>query len=180
MLRHVLFSAVLEFGPVLLFLISFGHMTIYASTVLLMLSTIVSTVVTYRLQKRIPYLALYVASITIVFGYLTLHSHAIKFIQMRDTLYDITCALTLVVGVIINVQFLAIVFDSVVPMSVRAWTRLTYLWIGYFIVTALCNEIIRRNFSVEAWFLYKGCVVVITALFGLLTLYMSYEPKEKM
>lgn len=178
MLRHVLFSAFLEFGPVLVFLISFRHMGVYASTVVLMLATMVSTIVTYRLQKRIPYLALYVASITMVFGYLTLHAHAIKFIQMRDTLYDMTCALTLIVGVIINVQFLALVFDPVVPMSTKAWGRLTYLWIGYFIITAVSNETVRRLFSVEAWFLYKGCVVVITALFGLLGLYISYEPKE--
>jgi intracellular septation protein len=144
-----------------------------------MLSTIVSTVVTYRLQKRIPYLALYVASITTVFGYLTLHRHAIKFIQMRDTLYDTTCALTLILGLIINVQFLKLAFEDVIPMTTRAWKNITYLWIGYFMVAAVSNEIIRRFFSIEAWFVFKGCVVVTTSMFGVLSLYMTYEPKKE-
>lgn len=178
MLRHVIFSTFLEFGPVLLFLASFGRMSIYSSTVLLMLATIVSTVVTYRLQKRIPYLALYVALITIVFGYMTIYFHEVKFIQMRDTLYDVTCAVTLLLGIAFNVPFLKLAFHNVIPMTNRAWKRLTYLWIGYFSVNAIANEFVRRFLSLEEWFVFKSCFVLVACLFGLVALYHSYEPLE--
>ena len=179
MLRHVIFSTFLEFGPVLLFFNATATAAIYTSTVILMLATIISTIVTYRLQKRIPYLALYVALITIVFGYMTIYSHEVKFIQMRDTLYDITCAVTLLLGVVFNIPFLKLAFHNVIPMTNRAWKRLTYLWIGYFIVNAIANEFVRRFLSLEEWFVFKSCFVLIACLFGLVALYYSYEPVEE-
>lgn len=177
MLEHVIFSGFLEFGPVLLFLLSFGHVSIYESTTILMIATIISTIVTYRLQKRIPYLALYLAVITLIFGYMTLHFHKVKFIQMRDTLYDVTCALTLITGVIIKVPFLKLAFSEIISMTDRSWNKLTYLWIGYFIFIAMSNELARRFFSLHDWFTFKGWVVIVTCIFGLASLYLSYEEK---
>ena len=179
MFKHVVISSLLEFGPVILFLASFRHLGIYESTLLLMIATIVSTVVTYHTQRRIPYLALYMAALTLVFGYMTMYFHKPKFIQMRDTLYDATCALTLILGIMINVPFLKLGFDKVIPMMDRAWNKLTHLWIGYFILIAVANEIVRRLFPVNVWFDFKGWVVVATAIFGLVALYLSYEPKEE-
>lgn len=174
-LRHVIFSAFLEFGPVLFFLASFERVSIYESTLILMLTTIISTVVTYRLQKRIPYLALYVACITTLFGYMTLHFHEVRFIQMRDTLYDVTCALTLIIGMVLNKSFLKMAFHSIIPMTGRAWDTLTHLWLGYFLFTAIANEMVRRLLPLPDWFLFKGVVVLSTAIFGLSALYYSYE-----
>ncbi|MEN9880997.1 MAG: hypothetical protein RLZZ308_180 [Candidatus Parcubacteria bacterium] len=177
-LQHIIFSTLLEFGPVLLFLASTEYVSVYESTVLLMVATIVSTIATYRFQKRIPYLALYVALITVLFGYMTLHSKDVKFIQMRDTLYDMTCALTLVVGMIYRVPFLKLAFHTIMPMTIRAWQKLTHLWIAYFLCIALANEVIRNFFSFSDWIFFKGIVIIFTCLFGLFSLYSSYEPLE--
>ena len=175
---RIVSSSLLEFGPVLIFITSFKYIHIYEATMLLMVATIVSTIITYRVQKRIPYLALYVAFITSIFGLLTLHFHMTKFIQMRDTLYDMTCALTLILGLRYNVRFLEIAFDKVLPMSEKAWEKLTYLWIGFFILTGISNEIARSVLSLESWFFFKGCVLVATSLFGFYALYSSYEAKD--
>ena len=121
-------------------------------------------------------MALYVAFITIIFGSMTIHHHQAKFIQMRDTLYDATCALTLLLGIVINVPFLKLVFHDVLPMTSRAWWRLTYLWTAYFILIALSNEIVRRTMTLDQWFYFKGVVVIVTALFGLAALLYCYEP----
>jgi intracellular septation protein len=176
---HVVTSSLLEFGPVLLFLASYSFLHIYESIMLLMVATIISTIVTYRVQKRIPYLALYVAFITILFGFMTIHFHKVKFIQMRDSLYDATCALTLLLGLRFNIRFLALAFDKVLPMTTRAWDKLTYLWVVYFLVIALSNEIARSFFTLEHWFMFKGYIVILTSLFGFFSLYISYEPKNK-
>ncbi len=178
LIERVIFSGMLEFGPVLIFLASFRYLQIYEATALLMISTIISTVVTHRLEKRIPYLALYVAAITLLFGFMTLRFHEAKFIQMRDTLYDMTCALTLIIGIMINIPFLKIAFDTVIPMTTRAWDRLTHLWIGYFILIATANEIVRRLFTLHDWFEFKGWMVIATSMFGLISLYLVYEKKD--
>jgi intracellular septation protein len=177
--KRIVVGTILEFGPIFIFLLSFSRFHIYMATTFLMLATIVSTIATYALQKRLPYLALYVTLITIIFGYMTLLHREPKFIQMRDTLYDLTCAGTLLLGLIFNISFLKIAFNKVVPMTSRAWHRLTYGWMSFFLFSALINEYVRRNESLHEWFHYKGYMVIVTVIFGLVSLYLCYEPQEE-
>ncbi len=176
--KRLMLGVFLEFSPILIFLLTFPHFHVYKATTVLMIATIFSTILTYRLQKRLPYLALYVALLTIAFGYLTLMHHEPKFIQMRDSLYDLTSAITLLIGLMINIPFLKIAFHDVIPMSVRAWHRLTYAWITFFIIIASLNEFVRRTQDLHDWFEFKGFVAIVTILFGFGALYVFYE-KEK-
>lgn len=178
-INRLLVGAFLEFGPIFIFLAAFGQFHIYKATMLLMIATIVSTVLTYRLQKRLPYVALYVAFITIVFGYMTLLHREPKFIQMRDTLYDMTSAITLLIGLMINVPFLKLAFHQVIPMTLRAWHKLTYAWIGFFLTLATLNEYVRRSFYLDDWFEFKRLMVVVTIAFGIATLYFFYEKEDE-
>lgn len=177
-LRRLAIGILLEFGPIFIFILSFAHFHIYKATLMLMIGTIISTVLTYRLQKRLPYLALYVAFLTIAFGYLTLLHREPKFIQMRDTLYDMTMAITLLLGLMINVSFIKIAFHDLIPMKMRAWHNLTYAWLGFFLTIALMNEFVRRSYSLWEWFRFKGCVVLVTIVFGIVTLYLFYERED--
>jgi intracellular septation protein len=177
-LKRMALGAILEFSPILIFLSSYKHFHIYHATMLLMVATIVSTLLTYVFQKRLPYLALYVAILTIGFGYLTLAHHQPKFIQMRDTLYDLTCAITLLVGLTLDISFLKFAFNDVLPMTLRAWNKVTYAWIGFFIANAGLNEYIRRTQSLHEWFEFKGGMVLITIIFGLAVLWFWYEKSE--
>lgn len=181
-IKQLLLGVLLEFGPVFVFLIAFERFHIYKATIILMFATIISTFATFRIQKRLPYLALYVALITSIFGYITLSLHAPRFIQMRDTLFDATCALTLLVGSMTNTSFLKLAFHKVIPMSNKAWNKLTYYWIGFFILIATLNEYVRRTVSLAQWFDFKTIMVIVTMVFGCLSLYIVYEiehEKEK-
>lgn len=178
-IKQVLLGVLLEFGPVLVFLLSFEFFHVYKATIILMVSTIFSTFITFKMQKRLPYAALYVALLTSIFGYITLTMHQPRFIQMRDTLYDVTCALTLIIGLMVNVQVLKLAFHEVLPMSKRAWTMFTYSWIGFFLTVATLNEYVRKTMSLKEWFDFKSVMVVVTAVFGLAVIYFFYEKENK-
>ena len=177
-IKKLLLAGFFEFGPVIIFLVSFEFLHVYKATIILMIATIISTIATYRKQKRLPYVALYVALLTSIFGYITLSLHQPKFIQMRDTLYDMTCALTLTVGIIARTHFLKVAFQSVIPMTDRAWKKLTYFWICFFLTISVLNEYVRRTMSLTQWFDFKSIMVIVTLIFGFSTLYVCYE-KEK-
>lgn len=177
-LKRFFIGAILEFSPVLLFLISFHFFHVYRATLVLMIATIISTVVTYKIQKRLPYLALYIAFLTTVFGYITVVLHEPKFIQMRDTFYDLTCATTLILGFVFKKPVLKLAFNSVISMTKEAWDRLTRLWIIFFVILAALNEYVRTTISLDGWFDFKSVVVVVTCLFGFITLYFVYEKAD--
>ena len=181
--KRMIIGGVLEFGPIFVFLASYDYFHIYKATTILMIATIISTILTYKIQKRLPYVALYVTFITIVFGYLTLMHRAPRFIQMRDTLYDLACGITLLAGLVANIPFLKIAFHEVIPMTDHGWRRLTYFWTGFFFLGAVANEYIRRMYSLDVWFGYKLAMVVITIVFGITVLQLCYRkealPLEK-
>lgn len=180
LVTRIVISALLEFGPVILFLVSHNYVSIYKSTIILMIATIMSTYATFILQKRIPYVALYVAFITILFGYLTFHFQLPKFIQMRDTLFDVTSALVLLVGLRADKLVLKTAFGDIVPMPHSSWRFLSYLWTGFFIIIAVSNEVARRFLSLDHWFVFKSIILVVTTLFGIVALYVSYTKDKKM
>ncbi len=176
--KRFIIGGLLEFGPILIFLVSFHFLHIYKATFILMIATIIFTILTYRAQKRLPYVGLYVALITILFGYMTLAHRQPKFIQIRDTMYDLTLALTLLVGFMINIPFLRLAFHEVLPMTRRAWSKLTYVWIAFFIIAAGANEYVRRTMSLEGWFNFKIIMIVTTIIFGFTTVFFFYEKEN--
>lgn len=177
-IKNVILTGLFEFGPVIIFLIAFELFHVYKATIVLMIVTIISTVVTYRMQKRLPYVALYIALLTSIFGYITLTKHEPRFIQMRDTLYDVTSALTLIVGLLFNVHFLKIAFHNIIPMTDKAWKQLTYFWIGFFLLIATANEYVRRYMSLRDWFDFKSSMILVTIISGCLAFYYIYEKED--
>ncbi len=174
-IKHGILGLLLEFGPVIVFLLAFEFFHVYKATIILMIATIISTLITFRVQKRLPYVALYVALLTSAFGYITLVFKEPKFIQMRDTLYDVTCAGTLLVGLMFKTQILKLAFHGILPMTKRAWNNFTYAWITFFLVVAVLNEYVRRTMSLDDWFSFKSIMVGVTMFFGLLVFYVYYE-----
>ena len=179
MIKKVLLGTLLEFGPVFIFLISFEFFHVYKATIVLMVSTIISTFATFKMQKRLPYVALYVALLTSIFGYVTLTMHQPRFIQMRDTLYDVTCALTLIIGLMVNIPILSHAFNEVLPMTRKAWNNFTYAWIAFFLSAATANEYVRRSMSLSEWFDFKSIMVVVTVVFGIAVIYFFYEKENR-
>ncbi|MDB5260515.1 MAG: ispZ [Candidatus Nomurabacteria bacterium] len=173
--KKVGIAAILEFGPIFVFLFSFNRFHVYQATMLLMVATIISTIITYTHQKRLPYVALFVALLTIIFGSLTIVGHQPKFIQIRDTLYDIAFSFILVGGLIGNVNFLKMAFHNILPMSTKAWEKMTYAWAIFMLFAAAGNEYIRRTGGLHDWFQFKAAMIPITVIFGLVVLYFSYE-----
>lgn len=179
LLKKIVLAILLDFGPIVLFLISYEIFHVYRAVFVLMIATIISTFVTFKIQKRLPYIALYVALITLIFGYVTIVYKNPNLIQIRDSLYDFTLALTLIFGLSFKKFLLRFSFESVLPMSDDAWRKLTNAWIVYFLAAGTVNEYIRRTQSFAFWIDYKTFIIFFTVAFGIITLLYFYEKKEE-
>lgn len=177
-LRKMIQGLFFEFSPVVLFLIVYFLIDMIIATYVLVISTIISTIFVYHREQRLPYAALYVALITTVFGYMTIHFRNPEFIQIRDTLYDLTLAGTLLLGFVWRVNFFKIAFHSIVPMTTRAWNSIASVWVWFFLLLAVTNEYMRQTFPVEAWMLYKISVVLVTVVFGFVVFAKYYEQEK--
>lgn len=178
-LSKIFMGLFLDFGPVLIFLFTANHFNFYKATFILMLATLISTLFTFVKHKRIPFFAVYITLLTLVFGFVTISHHNPLFIQMRDTIYDLTLALTLVIGLIFNKLLLKVALGSFIKIHNRTWFKLTYTWIVFFILNSMANEYVRRLFTKEVWVHYKIDMMAVTIIFAIITFVFFYEQEEE-
>lgn len=170
-------NTLLEFSPILLFALAFSLGNPFMATKVLMLSTLVVTVLAFYLEKRIPLIALYVAFLNLVFGFVTLHSRNIHFIEMRDTVYDLTLSFTIFVGLLYKKNVIKLAMKSFMHVPDVVWHRLAVAWGTFFFIAATLNEIVRHNYDVHAWFQFKMSFMLVNIIFGISALYFATKEK---
>ena len=95
------------------------------------------------------------AVLVLVFGGLTLYLHDKTFIKMKPTIIYAIFALVLAGGALTGRNFIKLLFDHVFHLPEDCWRTLTWRWVAFFLVMAVLNEIVWRNFSDEFWAGFK-------------------------
>ena len=74
-------------------------------------------------------------------------------------------------GKILGKNPLAAIMKSAVNLDLEGWNKLTWLWVGMFIIMAIANEIAWRNLTTDQWVSFKAFGIPFLSLgFGLLSL----------
>ena len=169
----------LDIGPLVLFFAMNATVGIYAATGVFMVAVLLALAVAYIMTRRIEIMPLVTAVVVFIFGGLTLVLHDDTFIKLKPTIIYVLFGGALLVGLAMGKPLLGLVFDSVFDLTEEGWRKLTWRWALFFLVLAVLNEIVWRNFSTDVWVSFKLFgVVPLTFLFGaaqlpLLTKYAS-------
>lgn len=165
----IIVKSLLEFLPILSFFIVYEltNKNFFSATFVMMVMTIVYTFYTFHKEKRLPYLALFIALETTIFGSLTLILKDPVYVQIRDTTYDLVLGtLILVTGHLRN-PIIKKFFGHIFDLDINTWVSLSYQWAFFLLTFGITNEIVRRNFEENIWVFYKFCVFATTVTFGL-------------
>ena len=167
LIKKLILTILTDFVPLILFILVYDRRGFITGTKVLIVATLFAIVFSYYKDKRIPLLPVYIALVTSVFGMLTIGTHDPKYIQMRDTFYDGSFALLLIVTLYSGKMILQDMFGHIfVGLDRKDWVIVTWNWIIHFFFLALTNEIIRRFFQ-EYWLDYKSVVILVTILHGM-------------
>ncbi len=165
------YRSLLEMGPLLLFFGVNYFYGIYAGTAILVISTIMSLIVSWYFFKSIPMLAAFGCVAVVLFGGLTLFFDNDFFIKIKPTVVSLIIALILLIGQFLRKNFLSLVMRSSIKLNIVGWNKLTWLWIGMFIVMAIANELAWRNLSTDEWVSFKAFgIPVLSVIFGVLSI----------
>ena len=176
-----LLKLALELGPLLVFffanargewlgqtfpiLTEFGG-PIFIATGLFMIATAVALSVSWLLTRRLPLMPLISGIVVLVFGALTLWLQNDTFIKMKPTIVNTLFSLILLGGLLFGQSLLGYVFNSAFRLTDEGWRKLTLRWGLFFIVLAVLNEVVWRNFSTDFWVAFKvWATMPITILF---------------
>ena len=146
----------IDIGPLAVFFIYYKVSGDLIEAILpLMLATIISVVISYILEKRIPIMPTLGAGIVVIFGGLTIIFDNKIFIFMKPTIINIIFAIILYGGIILKKPLLKYLLGSALKLEEEGWTILTQRWAAFFIALAVLNEIVWRTMSEEFWVSFK-------------------------
>lgn len=175
-------KALSDFLPVFAFAITFelAH-NFFTATFVLVFTTIALTFFTFLKQKRIPFLALIICLETSLFGFLTIHNHNPNFIQLRDSVYDLSMGIAILGSAIVFKRpIIKVFFSHLFTLMDRDWMNLSYMWGILLLTFAVCNEYVRHNFSPQIWVKYKFAVMLTTIIFGAIVMFIYKKKIDKM
>ncbi len=172
----------LEAGPLLVFFITNNQFGIMVGTAVFMAATLISVVLSYRLERRLPLMPLVGCFFVMVFGGLTLALDDDLFIKLKPTVVNCLFAAILFVGLAVRRQLLKLLMGGVLHLQDEGWRKLTWRWAFFFLFLAVLNEIVWRNFSTDFWVNFKVFgLLPLSLVFGALQvpLIMRYQIEEQ-
>ncbi|MEO8668012.1 MAG: septation protein A [Bauldia sp.] len=155
---------------------------IFIATAAFIVATLVALAVSLALTRRLPIMPFITGIVVLVFGGLTLWLQDDTFIKMKPTIVNTLFGVALLGGLFFGKSLLGYVFDSVFKLTAEGWRKLTFRWGIFFLVLAVLNEIVWRNFSTDAWVNFKVFgIMPLTFVFTLsqLPLINRYTIAEK-
>ena len=146
----------IDIGPLAVFFIYYKISGDLIDAILpLMLATVISVIISYILEKKIPIMPTLGAGIVVIFGGLTIIFDNKIFIFMKPTIINIMFAAILYGGIILKKPLLKYLLGSALKLEEEGWTILTQRSAAFFIALAVLNEIVWRTMSEEFWVSFK-------------------------
>jgi intracellular septation protein len=172
----------IELGPLLAFFAAWFLADIFWATGVLMAATLVSVIASRVLLGRVSPVIIATAVLVVVFGGLTFWFGDAHFIKMKPTIINLLFAGVLLGGLLTGRPLLKLLFGEAFNLTEEGWRKLTLRWMVFFVVMAVLNEIVWRNFSEAAWVNFKVFgILPLTLIFAMsqIGLIKRYEPKAE-
>ena len=147
-----------DFGPLAIFFFYYYDNNKELSVAIppLIVATLISLIIVWIFEKKIPPMPLISGILITFFGGLTIYFNDPFFIYIKPTIINILFALALFFGkYFTNEPILKKILGKSMPLSDEGWKILNNRWMYFFIGLAILNELIWRTQSEEFWVNFK-------------------------
>jgi intracellular septation protein len=167
-------SFIIDFIPVLLFLLAFKMYGIYVATTVGIVATAIQVVITRIIRHRFDKQQLVTLVVFAVFGGMTLYFHNPAFVKWKPTIVFWIFGIAFIISQFIGKKpIIQAMLEKVVdaemksPVPTQVWRRLNLAWGIFFLVLGTINIYVAHYFSIDTWVNFK--------VFGILGLIMIFS-----
>ena len=150
-----LIKSLIEIIPLILFFIVNAKYGIIFATKTFVITTLIALIISYLYFKKISTPLLITTFLVLIFGGLTIFFKDPTFIKLKPTIVYFLFSLFLFLGLALKKNFLQIYLSNLIKINDTGWNILTKRWGIFFLLMALLNETIWRNFSTDFWVSFK-------------------------
>lgn len=153
--------------PVVLFFIAYKMYDIYVATAVIIVATIGQVAYVYAKDKRVEKMHVITLVLILVLGGLTLVLQDENFIKWKPTIVNWGFALVFLGSHFIGEKpIIERMMGQAVHLPPIIWTRLSMMWIAFFVLAGVLNLYVAFNYSTDIWVDFK--------LFGLMGLTLLF------
>ena len=160
------FKFLLDFGPLVVFFATYllakpvtiggeTYKPLVVAGVVLAVLTVIALAVSYIRYRHVPTMPLVSGVLVVVFVALSVILNDATFFKIKPTIVYLLFAAALLGGLAFGKIFLRKLFDGAFRLDETGWKKLTLRWGVFFLVMAVVNEAVWRNFSEESWVAFK-------------------------
>jgi intracellular septation protein len=148
----------IEYGPLLVFLVLYRLRDIYWATGAFMVALALSMAVTYRAHGKLSPMVIFTGAVVLPLGGLTLYLRDPRFIYLKPTIVWVVSALVLLGGLARGKALLKSLLGAQLALTDEGWRALTLRFALFAFVLGGINEAVWRTFTPErerVWVLFK-------------------------
>ena len=153
-----LLKFITDFGPLLIFFFFYydSNKDLKVAIPPFIIATIISLVVVWFLEKKIPMVPLLGGVLITLFGGLTIYFDNPVFIYIKPTIINLLFGLALLFGKFFTDEpILKKMLGKSISLTDEGWSILNKRWMIFFFVVAILNELVWRTQSEEFWVNFK-------------------------
>ena len=157
-MNRSLIKLITDFGPLVVFFFVYynSDKNLKIAIPPLIIATIISLIVFWVIEKKLPMVPLIGCFLISLFGGLTIYYNNPIFIYMKPTIINILFGLLLLFGrFFTNEPILKKILGKSIPINDNGWKLLSDRWMYFFFFLAFLNEFIWRTQSEEFWVNFK-------------------------
>lgn len=158
-----------EFGPLIAFFIGYKYGGIQSATLYMVIASVVSVIICYILYRKVQTFSLVSSGILLVTGGITIFTGNSMFIKIKPTILYIIFGSAFFISALKNKPFMKYLLSGTIQLKEESWNLLSYRFTIFFLLMAIINEIVWRNFEEITWVKFKVFgAIPITLLFILI------------
>ena len=149
---------VTDFGPLVVFFFFYynSDKNLKIAIPPFVLATIISLLVVWIIEKKIPMVPLISGILITLFGGLTIYFDNAIFLYIKPTIINILFGLALLLGKFFTDEpILKKIIGKSLSLTSEGWNLLNKRWIYFFFGVAILNECVWRTQSEEFWVNFK-------------------------
>lgn len=145
-----------EFSPLMAFFIGYKKNGILEATAYMVAASLISIIIIYIFEKKVNKVNLASTILVVISGSLTLISGNSMFIKIKTTiLYSLFCVIFLMTSFKWKPAIKYILEKAILLEDEQKWLVLNKRFMWFFLLMAIMNEIMWRNFSESTWVNFK-------------------------
>ena len=175
------FNQLVEFAPLGAFLVTWlTTKDLFLATAVVMGASAIAVIVSFAIQRKIPWMPLVTAVLVGVFGGLTLYLQDESFIKMKPSMVNVLFGTVLLGSLAFGKLPIKFLMGQAFEMPDAAWRTLTIRTGIFFFCLAALNEVVWRTQPTEIWvyFRFPGLMALTFTYFATQIPYMMRNAKQ--